>query len=132
MRALILAPLAFVATALVAASPPPSVPVTVAELAVPQDHGEQVVLVQARTFAAGANAGWHVHPGTEIAYVVSGEMELRTADGVRRLKAGESFVMPRGAAHDGGNPGRKPARLVITLVVDKGVPPRESVPAPVR
>lgn len=132
MRALILFPLAFVAAVLIAASPPPSVPVTVAQLAVPQDHGEQEVLVQARTFAAGAKAGWHVHPGTEIAYVVSGEMELRTVEGVRRVKAGESFIMPRGTVHDGGNPGRKPARVMITLVVDKGVPPRESVPAPVR
>ena len=127
MRALILVPLAFMATA---ASPPPSVPVTVAELAVPQDHGEQQVLVQARTFESGVRSGWHVHPGVEIAYVVSGEVELRTAEGVRHLKPGDSFVMPRGMAHDGGNTGRKPARVMITLVVDRGVAPRQSVPAP--
>ena len=115
---------------LLAAAAPVSAPVTVAELAVPQDHGEQQVMVQARDFASGAASGWHIHPGTEIAYVVSGEMELVTAGGVRRLGPGESFVMPRGTAHNGGNPGSETAKVVITLVVDKGVPARQPVPAP--
>ena len=105
-------------------------PVTVAEYLVPADHGEQVLLVQAREFEAGAESGWHVHPGVEIAYVVSGQMELVTAGGVRRLGPGDSFVMPRGEAHNGGNPGGETARVTITLVVDKGVPPRQPVTAP--
>lgn len=127
MHAQILASVALLATA---AASPPSIPVSLAELPVPQDHGEQQVLVQERTFAPGVNAGWHVHPGTEIAYLVSGTMDLRTAAGVRHLKPGDSFVIPRGQVHDGGNPGRRPAKLVITLVVDRGAPPRQSVPAP--
>lgn len=113
-----------------AATAPASVPATVAELPVPQDHGEQVVIVQARDFAPGASSGWHVHPGTEIAYVVSGTMELATAAGVRRMVAGDSFVMPRGVAHNGGNPGGDTAKVMITLVVDRSAPPRQSVPAP--
>ncbi len=112
-----------------AAAPTPA-PVTHATLDVPQDHGAQVVIVQSRDFPAGAEAGWHVHPGTETAVVISGEMEMITAGGVRRYGPGESFTMPRGAAHNGVNAGKETARVVITLVVDKGVPPRQPVPAP--
>ena len=124
MRHALLAPFALL---LAAASPPP---VTVAEQVVPQDRGEQVVLVQAREFPKGTASGWHVHPGVEIAYVTSGEMTLETAAGVRRLKVGDSFVMPRGEAHNGACAAGKTARVVITLLVDKGAPPRQSVPAP--
>ncbi len=112
-----------------AAAPTPA-PVTHATLDVPQDHGAQVVIVQSRDFPAGAEAGWHVHPGTETAVVISGEMEMITAGGVRRYGPGESFTMPRGAAHNGVNAGKETARVAITLVVDKGVPPRQPVPAP--
>ena len=105
-------------------------PVTHAELDVPQDKGAQVVIVQSREFGPGATSGWHVHPGTEIAVVRSGEMELVTAGGVRRLKAGDSFVMPRGVPHNGTNPFGEAAQVSITLVVDKGAPARQSVPAP--
>lgn len=112
-----------------AAAPTPA-PVTHATLDVPQDHGAQVVIIQSRDFPAGAEAGWHVHPGTETAVVISGEMEMITAGGVRRYGPGESFTMPRGAAHNGVNTGKETARVVITLVVDKGVPPRQPMPAP--
>lgn len=110
----------------IAAAPP----LAIAELPVPADHGEQVVLVQAREFAPGAESGWHVHPGTEIAYVISGTMDLLTKGGVRRLGPGESFVMPRGTAHNGCNPGSDPAKVVITLVVDRNAPVRAPAPAP--
>lgn len=107
-------------------------PVTHATLDVPQGHGAQVVIVQSRDFPAGAEVGWHVHPGTETAVVISGEMEMITAGGVRRYGPGESFTMPRGTPHNGINAGAETARVVITLVVDKGVPPRQPVAAPGR
>jgi quercetin dioxygenase-like cupin family protein len=65
-----------------------------------------------------------------MAYVESGEVELVTAGGVRRLGPGDSFQMPRGQPHNGINPGSVPAKVVITLVLDKGAEPRRSVPAP--
>lgn len=105
-------------------------PATLQTLDVPQDKGPQQVIVQVREFAPGAQSGWHVHPGVEMAYVVSGEMEMVSAGGVRRLGPGESFQMPRGQAHNGFNPGAVPAKVVITLVFDKGAEPRQAVPAP--
>lgn len=114
-----------------AAAPVPA-PVTHATLDVPQDHGAQVVIVQSRDFPVRAEAGWHIHPGTETAVVISGQMEMITAGGVRRYGPGESFTMPRGTPHNGINAGNETARVVITLVVDKGVPPRQPVAAPGR
>jgi quercetin dioxygenase-like cupin family protein len=118
--------LALAAMLLTAATPP----VTHETYEVPADKGPQQVIVQSRTFDPGAGSGWHVHPGVEMATVLSGTVELVTAGGVRRLGPGESFQMPRGVAHNGINPGSEPARVMITLVVDKGAPPRQSVPAP--
>jgi quercetin dioxygenase-like cupin family protein len=115
--------------ALTAAAPAATGPVTHAQIDVPRTNSQQVV-VQSREFAPEASSGWHVHAGTEIAYVISGEMELVTAERVIVLKPGDSFTMPRGVAHNGRNAGAVPAQIVITLVVDKRAPLRTAVPAP--
>lgn len=120
------------ATAAAATPAPTGAPVTHATLDVPRNRGPQQVIVQTREFAPGASSGWHVHPGTEIAYVVSGEMELQLDSGVLKLEPGDSFTAPRGVAHNGVNPGTVPAQVVITLVLDKGAAPRQPVPAPKR
>lgn len=115
---------------LTAASPPAPPPFDV-HLDVPQDHGPQEVNTLTREFPRGGSSGWHVHPGTEIAYLVSGEMELRSANAPpRRMRPGDHFVMPRGVAHNGVNVGKKPAKVVITYLVDKGAPVRSAVPPP--
>ncbi len=113
-----------------AAAPAATGPVTHAQIEVPRTNGPQQVVVQSREFAPEASSGWHVHAGTEIAYVISGEMELATAERVIVLKPGDSFTMPRGVAHNGRNAGAVPAQIVITLVVDKRAPLRTAVPAP--
>jgi len=118
------------ALAAVAAAAPPSATVqTHAQIDVPRGRA-QVVIVQSRDFAAGAESGWHVHPGTEVAYVTAGRLELRVKGKVTVLEAGDSFTMPRGVPHNGINPGGETAKAVITLVVDKGAQPRQPVPAP--
>jgi quercetin dioxygenase-like cupin family protein len=122
----ILIPLALVA----AAAAPPAAPVqTHAQFDVPRGRA-QVVIVQSRDFAAGAESGWHVHPGTEVAYVTQGRLELRVKGKVTVLEAGDSFTMPRGVPHNGVNSGSEMAKAVITLVVDKGAQPRQPVPVP--
>lgn len=120
-------PILPLATLLLTAAAPP---VTHETFDVPLDKGPQQVIVQSRTFDPGTSSGWHVHPGVEMATVLSGTVELVTAGGVRRLGPGDSFQMQRGTAHNGVNPGDVPARVMITLVLDKDAPPRQSVPAP--
>jgi len=98
---------------------------------VPEDHGPQRVQVLTRDIPAGGAIGWHTHAGTEIAYVESGAMELRTAGLENRtLRAGESFVMPRDTAHSGRNTSDAPVRLVITYILDREAPQREAAPEP--
>ncbi|MFM5950379.1 MAG: cupin domain-containing protein [Novosphingobium sp.] len=117
------------AGAAAASAPPSAPPVTHAQIDVPRTRPQQV-LVQSRDFAPGSESGWHVHPGTEVAYVSAGQLELRVQGKTTVLGPGDSFTIPRGVAHNGANPGSATARVVITLVVDKGVAPRQPVPAP--
>lgn len=125
MRTLLL----LAATATAAAAPPASVPQTHAELEVPRGRAQKVI-VQSREFAPGAESGWHVHPGTEVAYVISGQLEMRVKGKVTVLNAGDSATMPRGLAHNGVNRGSQTAKVVITLLVDRGAAVRQSVTAP--
>ncbi len=125
MRSLLL----LAATASAAAAPPASVLQTHATLDVPRGRA-QIVIVQSRDFAAGAESGWHIHPGTEVAYIASGQLEMRVKGKVSVLNPGDSFTMPRGVPHNGVNRGPGAAKVVITLLVDKGAAPRQSVPAP--
>jgi quercetin dioxygenase-like cupin family protein len=113
----------------VAAAPPAAPLQTYAELDVPRGKAQRVI-VQSRDFAPGSESGWHVHPGTEVAYIASGQLEIRVQGKVTLLNPGDSFTMPRGVPHNGVNTGSQPARAVITLVVDKGAVPRQSVKAP--
>lgn len=72
---------------------------------------------------AGATAGRHSHPGDEIGYVLEGESELRVdGEDPRRIKAGESFVIPAGTVHDALNTGKSTLKLVSVFVVEKGKP----------
>lgn len=120
--------MAFSKAALAQVGAPP-VP-TLAELDVPQDKGTQHVSTLVREFPVGVSSGWHTHAGVEIAYLIAGEMTLEEeGQATRVLHPGDSFMVPRGVAHNGANIGKVPARLVITYVVDKDAPLRTRVPA---
>jgi quercetin dioxygenase-like cupin family protein len=71
---------------------------------------------------AGAAVARHAHPGIETVYVLDGEFELAVkGEPARRLKTGDSFHVPRELPHGARN-GDKPARLLVTYVVDKDKP----------
>ena len=82
------------------------------------------VAVQARAeFDPGVAAGRHTHPGEELGYVLEGQLELRV-DGQppKIIKAGETFFVPEGLAHDGINTGAVKTKVLATYVVEKGKP----------
>ena len=82
------------------------------------------VAVQARAeFDPGVAAGKHTHPGEELGYVLEGQLELRI-DGQppKIIKAGETFFVPEGLAHDGINTGTVKTKVLATYVVEKGKP----------
>lgn len=120
----------FILAPALADAPAPSPP-AITSTDVPQDKGPQVVDVLEREFPAGGGTGWHVHAGVEIAYLVVGEMAFeQEGQPARRQLPGQVFMIPRGVKHNATNVGTVPARLVVTLVVDKGQPLRRPVPAP--
>jgi quercetin dioxygenase-like cupin family protein len=84
--------------------------------------GREAVVARVEV-APGGKAGRHTHPGEEISYILEGE-SLLLVDGQppRRVKAGESFVIPAGVVHDAHNDTNKPVKLVGVYVVEKGKP----------
>jgi quercetin dioxygenase-like cupin family protein len=96
-----------------------------ADVSVP---GREAVVARVEV-AAGAKAGRHTHPGDEISYVMDGEVTL-LVDGQppRKLKAGESFVIPAGVVHDAHNDSAEPVKLLGVYVVEKGKPMASPAP----
>lgn len=96
-----------------------------ADVSVP---GREAVITRVE-IAPGLSAGRHTHPGDEISYVVEGEADI-LVDGqpVRKVKAGDGFVVPAGAKHDAHNTGMQTLKLVGVYVVEKGKP--LATPAP--
>lgn len=89
------------------------------DLSVP---GREAVVARVEV-APGAKAGRHTHPGEEISYIMEGEATL-LVDGQppRKVKAGESFIIPAGVVHDAHNESSAPIKLVGVYVVEKGKP----------
>ena len=96
-----------------------------ADVSVP---GREAVVARVEV-APGAKAGRHTHPGDEISYVTDGEVTLLVeGQPPRKVKAGESFVVPAGVVHDAHNEATVPVKLVGVYVVEKGKP--LATPAP--
>ena len=74
------------------------------------------------------NIGRHTHFGPETGYVMEGDMVL-LVDGKPPLplKAGDSYQVPPGAAHD-ARAGEKGTKVLAVYVVEKGNAP--ATPAP--
>ena len=89
----------------------------------------QTVAIITRDFAPGEHSGRHLHRGVEMGIVMRGDFEVLIDGQPPHLyHAGESFLIPREAPHDGRNPGATPTTLAITYVIDKGAPLRVALP----
>lgn len=78
----------------------------------------------------GLSAGRHTHPGVEMLVLVEGEVEFTLGnDAPKRMKAGESMMVPTGTVHDVKNVGSGPAKIVSTWMVEKGKPMATPAPA---
>lgn len=78
----------------------------------------------------GASSPRHTHPGDCLGTVVEGEVELVVeGQAPRRFTAGQAWHNPVGPAHQFRNVGTTPARLINTLIVEKGKPRTVIVPA---
>ena len=77
----------------------------------------------------GASLPMHEHPYPRYAYVLSGTLEVTTADGkVSRYHAGDFFTEVIGQCHSGRDAGDQPVQL---LLIDQVVPGKSNtVPCP--
>jgi quercetin dioxygenase-like cupin family protein len=93
------------------------------------DDASKDAVVLSVELALASSTGRHTHPGDCYGTVVEGVVELHV-DGrePRWLPAGQAYHNPRGTIHEFRNVGEKPARLVNTMVVDKGKPRMQPVP----
>ena len=125
MRILALAPLLLAATPLLGQDslpPPPDL-----RFDIPTDALPQQVQLRGGNYAPGAGVPLHVHPGVEMAYIVSGTIEFRMGGQTIVKHAGDSNMVPRGMPHSAKNIGTATARIVSAFVVDKGAPLRVPV-----
>jgi len=96
---------------------------------VPAGSKAQTVIITTRDLKDGETTSPHMHFGVEMTQVTTGTFECYLKGlPMKTVKAGESFVIPREVPHDcRPQPGSPPAHLAVTLVIDKGTPPRTPV-----
>ena len=96
---------------------------------VPAGSKAQTVIITTRDLKDGESTSPHMHYGVEMTQVVTGTFECYVkGQPMMLIHAGGSFVIPREAPHDcRPQPGSPPAHLAVTLVIDKGTPPRTPV-----
>lgn len=89
----------------------------------------QTVVFLEREFAKGQGSGLHIHHGVEMNVLIEGEVRVTIqGQAPRVMHAGDSITIPREVPHEAVNIGDGPARIVITYVVDKGRPLKETWP----
>jgi len=124
--------MAFVISALIsgsvhAADKPPIRSVEAQRYDVPGSN--QTAFIYALEIDPGAAIPLHTHFGSEMGYVVEGQLTLMVAGQPDVIKKqGESFQIPVGAVHGGKNAGASVLRVVATYVVDKDKPLRTPAP----
>jgi quercetin dioxygenase-like cupin family protein len=81
------------------------------------------VVTAVAEFQPGATVGMHTHPGEEVGYVLEGLVLLeQQGKPAVTLKAGETFLIPSGTAHNATNKGTARARVLANYIVEKGKP----------
>jgi len=125
MRLILLTPLLLAATPMLGQDslpPPPDL-----RFDIPADAAPQQVQLRGANYAPGQGLPLHVHPGVEMAYVVTGTIEFRMNGQVLIKHAGDSTMIPRGTPHAARNIGTETARVVSAFVTDQGKPLRTPV-----
>ncbi|HHE32340.1 MAG TPA: cupin domain-containing protein [Chlorobaculum parvum] len=71
----------------------------------------------------GSSTGWHKHPVPVYAYMIEGELTVRTENGVeKKFVKGEPIIEVLNLMHNGTNTGKETASLVVFYTGFEGVP----------
>lgn len=85
--------------------------------------GKEAVMYVAE-IAPGLQSGRHYHPGTEIAYVLSGTGTLEIdGQGATPMKDGAHAIIPPKQIHNAKNTGSMPLKVLVVAIHPKGEPP---------
>ena len=107
-----------VAQPLPASAPPPIKRTLLQKVDVPTANYETITGIA--EISPSVNMGRHTHFGPETGYVIEGDMVLLVDGGPPlSLKAGESYQVAPGAAHDARS-GENGAKVLAVYIVEKG------------
>lgn len=88
----------------------------------PNSKGIEVNVVE-QDLAPGQSTGWQIHHGYEIAYILSGAVNLQMGGSpIRHIQKGDTFEVERDVPHQVTNGGGDTAALLITYLRDKRGP----------
>lgn len=84
--------------------------------------GKAEITVLTVEIAPGGETGWHEHAVPSFAAMLEGELEVFLKDGrSKRIKAGDALVEVVNTIHNGRNPGKVPAKLVVFYAGVEGI-----------
>ena len=102
-----------------AATPGPTVAYQ-AKYPITVQGAEYDLLTTIMDFPSGAGVPRHMHGGSVLVTVLSGEITLKEKGGEILKKTGESWTEKPGDEHSVVNAGAVPVRVVITMLLPKG------------
>jgi quercetin dioxygenase-like cupin family protein len=71
----------------------------------------------------GVESGWHIHPGEEVGYILTGTVEMKIEGRPSlTLNAGDPFLMPPGTPHNALDLGPDVGHMLSTYIVDPEQP----------
>ena len=84
--------------------------------------GREIVQVLTE-IPAGAESGWHQHPGEEVGYILAGTVEMEIeGQPTLTLRAGVGFLMPPRTPHNATDLGPDTGQMLSTYIVEVGEP----------
>ena len=71
----------------------------------------------------GVESGWHMHPGEEVGYIVTGTVQMSIAGmPTLTLRAGDGFLIPPHTPHNALDLGPGTGQMLSTYLVDPTQP----------
>ena len=84
--------------------------------------GREIVQVLT-VIPVGVESGWHVHPGEEVGYILSGTVQMAIRDRpTLTLNTGDGFTIPPGTPHNALDLGPDTGQMLSTYIVEIGQP----------
>ena len=72
---------------------------------------------------AGAESGWHTHPGEEVGYIIAGTVQMAIRGRpTLSLQDGDGFLIPPRTPHNARDVGPGTGYMLSTYIVEPGQP----------